>query len=754
MADTTQVGLIADTENIEPITLARNKSMSPTLIRSKSAVSMAGSEINDDDVDIEIEKSVMDHHNHAHDSSKKNRAFLLMALTCVGVVYGDLATSPLYTFSAIFEQEPTEIDNLGALCMIIYSVIGIVSIKYAGMIIQLDNDGEGGILALTALIPDWKWEESRFKYIVKEACAFMSLIGAAFVLGDSAITPPISVLSAIEGLGSVLGDNAQNITVVATVVILIALFGFQRFGTAKVGLLFGPIMFLWCLCIAAIGIYNISTNAGSFKAFNPYYIVLLFQERGTKAIRMFAGVVLALTGCEAMYADLGHFGKGPIRLSWLVIVQPSVILCYMGQSSHLLSNPKNWESAFYNSTPSPIYWPIVVLATLSTIIASQAMITGAFSLISQASQLDYFPRLKIYHTSLQHEGQIYIPAVNYALLAGCILLTVLFKTSAALADAFGLAVCGVLLVTMLLYVVAVAVKWNVHWGLRALFLVPFTLAYLPLLTFFFSANLVKFFTGGWIPLVIGFVCFGVMLIWRNGLTRFKQLTGQDNVMRFDEFAEKTAHITRVKGLGVFYSHSKHGVPTYIRKHVQLCSVLPERMVFLTVKSFKVPFVKEELRATIRVLSHNMYLITARYGFMETADMNVPEVVRRANEILLESLEVDPQPDQQEEEEQRGTYHSRRRASLDYSSPLSNEQIIIEHQSKIFEDLGLIQLGNDGNPVIYYVPGYHLKTNKSKWFWNRYPLNLFIFMHKNSYSQISGLQIPVENTVELGTVNQL
>jgi KUP system potassium uptake protein len=645
-------------------------------------------------------------------------------------VYGDLATSPLYTFSAIFSEQPTEIDNLGALSLIIYSIISIVTIKYALFVLQVDNEGEGGILALTALLPDYKWEDGRAKYIGKECCVFLSIVGAAFVLGDSVITPPISVLSAIEGIGAG-NETMQQAVVPITIAILIALFAFQRFGTAKVGLLFGPVLLLWCIAIASIGIYNISLNPASFKAFNPLYVIYLFQNRGAAAVRMFAGVVLALTGCEAMYADLGHFGKGPIRVSWLLVVQPAVILCYMGQSSHLLNEPKNWESAFYNSTPSPIYWPMVILATVSTIIASQAMITGAFSLVSQASQLDYFPKLKIYHTSTQHEGQIYIPAVNWTLMIGCILLTVLFKSSANLADAFGLAVCGVLVITTILYVAAVLVTWQKHIGIKLAFLIPFTIAFLPVLIFFFMANLVKFFTGGWIPLAIGLVCFFVMLIWKLGLAHFRKHVGEDNHMSFDEFAEKTAHITRVKGIGVFYSHAKNGVPTYIRKHVQLFSILPERIVFLNIKFYKVPFVKEELRASVRTLSKNTYLVTIRYGFMEAGDMNVPEVIRQANMVMDEDL---------------------RKSSPTSKSPDDiDEKVVIDHQFKIFDDLGLVETTTEGLPIIYFVPGYYLKPDQTKWFWRRYALALFIFMKRNSLSEIQGWKLPHDSIIELGTV---
>jgi KUP system potassium uptake protein len=275
----------------------------------------------------------------------------------------------------------------------------------------------------------------------------------------------------------------------------VLLFAGQKFGTARVGILFGPIMLLWAMVIAALGIYNLTLNPRSLLAFNPAYGYYFFQKNGQLGFRMFAGVVLCLTGVEAMYADMGHFGTGPIRCSWLFVVFPSVILSYIGQSSGMLTNPSNYVSPFYLSVPQPIYWPILVLATLATIIASQAMITGAFSLISQAVALGYFPRVKIVQTSKQHEGQIFIPMVNILLLICCVALVIAFRSSAALADAFGLAVCGVLILTTVLYIVVVLVHWKCHIILRICYLVPFTALFMPVQALFFGANASKFITG-------------------------------------------------------------------------------------------------------------------------------------------------------------------------------------------------------------------------------------------------------------------
>lgn len=353
----------------------------------------------------------------------------------------------------------------------------MVTIKYIIFILSATNKGEGGIFALAALLPDVQKGKIRcgnFLHILKWSAIYLAIIGAAFVLGDGIITPPISVLSSLEGLKA-QSAALEPLVVPLAIIILLALFFVQRFGTARVGLLFGPIMLLWCATIAALGIYNITLNYRSLLAFNPVYIIHFFSEAGfLDGVKMFGGVVLSLTGCEAMYADLGHFGAGPIRASWLLIVFPAACLSYLGQASGLLTNPSQWTSPFFLSCPKPVFWPVLILATGATIIASQALITGAFSLVSQAINLGYFPPIKIYFTNKKIEGQIYIPIINYLLAVMAIALVAIFKTSEALADAFGLAVCGVLIVTTILYVAVMLLSWKVHPLIRILIAIPFT----------------------------------------------------------------------------------------------------------------------------------------------------------------------------------------------------------------------------------------------------------------------------------------
>jgi KUP system potassium uptake protein len=564
--------------------------------------------------------------------AKKLFGVFYLILGSIGIVFGDLATSPLYIFSAIYTGEPTEIDILGALSLIIYSVITIVTVKYVIFIMALDNDGEGGVFALAALVPDWKWDKkgtltSKLKYVTKRSCIYLSIVCASFVLGDSVITPPISVLSALEGIETA-APSFQPIVVPLAVIILILLFLGQRLGTSKVGMLLGPIMLLWAATLSALGIYNITLNPRALLAFNPAYGYFFFQKNGTQGFEMFAGVVLCITGVEAMYADMGHFGKLPIRVGWIVFVFPSVILSYIGQSAYLMNNPSGWQGAFYASVPGPVYWPVLVLATLATIIASQAMITGAFSLISQAVALGYFPRVKIVHTSKAHEGQIFIPMINIFLLIMCVALVIAFQSSSRLASAYGLAVCGVLVLTTIIYMIVVIITWKCYLVLRILYLIPFTVLFMPIQAFFFAANASKFITGGWLPFVIGIAFTIIMVIWFWGSENLRKINHNDVVLSFEDFRRKTEMLKRVKGVGVFFVNSSHGVPRYLTKFTKTLSTLPEIVVFVSVKYYKVPFVSEKHRMSVYMIHDNMFRIVARYGFFEKKVV-LPQVIDMA-----------------------------------------------------------------------------------------------------------------------------
>jgi KUP system potassium uptake protein len=470
-------------------------------------------------------------------------------------------------------------------------------------------------------------------------------------------------------------------------------------------------------------------------------MIWLLQERGMQGVKMLTGVILALSGAEPMYGDLGHFGKGPLRVSWYLVALPAILLCYMGQSAWLIDNPTDHKNVFYASTPTPIYWPMFILATMGTIIASQAMITGTFSLISAAAQMDFFPKTKLYYTST-HAGQIYIPSVNWMLMAACLGTTIAFGDSEKLADAFGLAIAAVLVLTTFLYMAAAMTSTKRTLWVRTAFTSVFTIAFLPLMLFLLLGNAAKFLPYGWAPMAIALVCFLVMLVWWLGQLRFKHGSGTDVVMTHQEFSERFEEIPRTPGgIGVYYTDAP-GVPSYVHKYVQLMQTLPETIVFLQIKMYQVPEVKEKYRVSVKKLGEKMYRVTARYGFLEAMDMNIPAVIEKAgfsnntnnssvgdvSEISLggvtDILASDVQLDEEDEE--------------------------IRKHRQMTKSASRFQLP-PGPQTAYFVPSYNLKVNQKQWFFIRYPKNIYIFMQRNSLAPTHAWQIPVDLMIELGTV---
>jgi KUP system potassium uptake protein len=644
-------------------------------------------------------------------------------------------------------------------------------------IMALDNDGEGGVFALSALVPNWKWGKtfaSRSKYLIKTGSTIVSIICASFVLGDSVITPPISVLSALEGIETEAPSFA-SIVVPLAVIILVLLFLAQRFGTAKVGYLFGPIMLLWAAVIGALGIYNITLNPRSLLAFNPAYGYFFFQKNGATGFKMFGGVVLCLTGVEAMYADMGHFGKLPIRLSWLFVVFPSVILSYLGQSAAMLNDPSNWNSPFFKSLPQPIYWPVLVLATFATIIASQAMITGAFSLISQAVALGYFPRVKIVHTSKSHEGQIFIPMINIFLLIMCVILVIAFQTSAALASAFGLAVCGVLILTTLIYIVVVVINWKCNIFIRIAYLVPFTILFMPIQAFFFAANASKFVTGGWLPFLIGLFFTVIMLIWTWGSATLKRINKDDVVLTFDEFHKQNSSLKRIHGVGVFFVSSSTGVPRYLTKFTKTLTVLPEIVAFVNIKYYRVPFVTEKHRFSVYQINENTFRIVARYGFFEKK-VALPEVIAQATKrfnytipdaspttigvVQHKDVEI-TLPESVESDTSNDTGNAAPTPASDAVSPESQKTPSENKIKALWQRFWQYLTGaeeevdpNANKDIHYFLPRDTVMVNKKRWFFTRYPAQVFVFMLRNSRDETKRLQISPERVFEVGNVVHL
>jgi KUP system potassium uptake protein len=544
---------------------------------------------------------------------------LRLVLAATGVVFGDIGTSPLYALKECVDPDhgaAATRDNLfGILSLIFWSLTMVVTVKYLTFIMRADNRGEGGILALLALAPHGKPNSARIGWI-----AGLVLFGAALLYGDGVITPAISVLSAVEGLG-VATTRLTPAIVPLTVVILIGLFWVQKRGTASIGNVFGPIMVVWFVTIAVLGVQQIVQYPSILGALAPSHAVRFMVNHGWRGFIVLGSVVLVITGGEALYADMGHFGPRPIRVAWFALVMPALLLNYLGQAAAVILHPDFASNPFYAVVPAPLLYPMVALSTAATIIASQALISGAYSLTRQAVQLGFCPRVTILHTSESAEGQIFIPEVNTALAIACVWLVLSFKESSALAAAYGIAVTGTMGITSIVYYVVLRRTW--HWPLwRALPLVALFLSFdIP----FFAANALKFFNGGWFPIAVALAIFLVMTTWRTGRT----ILGRNiaaKLLPIDVFlADVAAHKPhRVQGTAVFMSSNPHGVPIVLLHFWKHNRVLHETIVLLSVTSEAVPEVRSKERVQCTPLGQGFFQVTAHYGFMETP--NVPQIM--------------------------------------------------------------------------------------------------------------------------------
>jgi KUP system potassium uptake protein len=567
---------------------------------------------------------------------------LILAVTALGVVFGDIGTSPLYTIQTLFNPDdphPVEATTdavFGLVSLIVWSVTIIVTVKYVWLIMRVDNDGEGGILALITLVSRRAMPGGRR---TKLALAALGIFGASLFFGDSMITPAISVLSAVEGL-KVVEPSLEELVIPITAVVILLLFLAQRFGTAKVGRIFGPVMVVWFASIAVCGIGGIAMRPEILKALSPTYGVTFLIGHFSTAFFALAAVVLAITGAEALYADLGHFGRVPITRAWLFLVFPACILSYMGQAAIVLEDPQNIASPFFLLVPDWGRLPMVVLATAATVIASQAVITGAFSVSHQAVQLGYLPRMRINHTSAQTIGQIYVPLVNWTLLISVLALVFVFRSSAALAYAFGMAVTGTILITTLLYFYIVRQQWR-----RPLWLVVGAAgAFLFVDGLFFAANLTKFVHGAWLPLAIGLLVFTIMTTWQRGrelVTAHRQEDEGPLQAFIDDLHEGRLSIERVPGTAVFLNRGKATAPLAMRANVEHNHILHSRAVIMSVEIMPLPFVTEADRVELDHLGHpddGITHVAARFGYME--EPNVPRALALAVEA---GLDISPDP---------------------------------------------------------------------------------------------------------------
>jgi KUP system potassium uptake protein len=558
-----------------------------------------------------------------------------LTLGALGVVFGDIGTSPLYTLRECLRGTgsgaPLPEDIYGLLSLIFWSLTMVVTVKYLTFIMRADNHGEGGIFALLAVVP----EKLRMKNTKKiSVVALIVVVGAALLYGDGAITPAISVLSAIEGL-EVLSPKFEPAVIPITCVILLVLFAVQKQGTGTVGKLFGPIMLVWFFTIGALGAYQIVQEPQVLTALLPHHAVRFFAAHGMPGFLVLGSVVLAVTGGEALYADMGHFGARPIRMAWLVLAMPALVLCYFGQGALILRDPGTAGNPFFSMVPAgAATLALVVLSSVATVIASQALISGAFSLTRQAMQLGYFPRVTIKHTAAHTEGQIYIPQINWILAVGCLLLVVGFQKSERLASAYGIAVTGTMALTSLVYYVVMRNTWKwskpVSVGLLLLFL-SFDLP-------FFAANTVKILDGGWVPVLIGVGFIAAMLIWSKGRTLIVE-----EYLRRSATLEQALEgllarvVARLPGTGIFMSSTTTHAPPVLVHMIERERALHEKVVLLTVLTEMEPEVPEDRRLEVRSLGHDIYQVIASYGFMQ--EPNVPEVLAEAASLL--KLTIDP-----------------------------------------------------------------------------------------------------------------
>ena len=547
---------------------------------------------------------------------------LTLALSALGVVYGDIGTSPLYAlrecFHGSYAVPPTPANILGVLSLIVWSLVLIISIKYLVFVLRADNDGEGGILALTALIrPAQRDASGRRRLLV-----ILGLFGAALFYGDAIITPAISVLSAVEGL-KVATPFFTPYILPLTIVILIVLFLFQQQGTARIGTLFGPVTLVWFLVLALLGLSQIVRTPDVIAAINPFYAVRFFIENGGRGFLVLGAVFLVVTGGEALYADMGHFGIRPIRLAWFGLVLPALLLNYFGQGALLLYHPDAAETLFYHLVPSWGLYPLVVLATLATVIASQAVISGAFSLTYQAVQLGYSPRVRIRHTSAREIGQIYIPGANWALMLACIGLVVGFRSSSNLASAYGIAVTATMGITSILLYVVARERWGWSRLTAGLLIALFLVADLG----FFGANSLKILHGGWFPLVVAGALYTLMSTWRHGRRILAQRL-QTALLPLDRFLQdiRERQPLRVPGTAVFMYGRLTGTPPALLLNLAHNKVLHERIIVLTVVTEDIARVPAQERMTFQSLGEEFYHVVAHYGFMESLD--IPDILNQ------------------------------------------------------------------------------------------------------------------------------
>jgi len=564
-------------------------------------------------------------------AAKDNSRLLALVLGAVGVVFGDIGTSPLYAFRECFQHHDLAVSPanvLGLLSIIVWSLILVVTVKYLFFVMRADNGGEGGILALMTLVvpPDRRLDRRNLPLV---ACG---LFGATLLYGDGMITPAISVLSAVEGL-ELATPLFHPFIVPISILVLTGLFWVQRYGTGKVGAVFGPITLVWFAVLGSLGTYWVLQHPKVFAAFNPLLAVDFFVKNGVHGFRVLGSVLLVVTGAEALYADMGHFGRRPIRIAWIAIAGPCLTMCYFGQGALLLEHPEAIKNPFFNMAPSWALYPLVVLATAATVIASQAIISGVFSLTRQALQLGYQPRVEILHSSAHEIGQVYVPVVNWMLFVATIALVLGFRSSSALAGAYGIAVALTMVVTTILTGVCARRRWG--WSKPAA--IALTSAFLMIDLAFFGAASTKIAEGGWVPLAVAIVIYAVMVTWRRGADLMDEYATAARLPVEYFLADLDAHpLTRVPGTAVVMDARGAGVPRTLLHNIKHNKILHQQVVLLTLRTADVPHVEDAHRLRIHRYREDFVRVVAQYGFMEN-----PSVAEVLDLAFKQGLECDP-----------------------------------------------------------------------------------------------------------------
>ena len=568
------------------------------------------------------------HDEHGHSKAGTG----MLALGALGVVYGDIGTSPLYALKETFTEKshPMLVDNInvyGVCSLAFWALVIIISVKYLFLVMRADNRGEGGILALTALVMPKRGSTTAKAGLL----VGLGVFGTALLYGDGIITPAISVLSAVEGLGEV-SSSFDSWVIPIAVVILLGLFFVQSRGTGAVGKVFGPIMIIWFLTLAVLGLSKVWSEPGIIASVNPYYAVQYFTHETSRAFLSLGSIFLVVTGGEALYADMGHFGRKPITVGWYGIVLPALLLNYWGQGAFLLQNPEAIESVFFRMAPEPLLLPLVILATCATIIASQALISGVFSLTAQAVQLDYLPRIQIRHTSSSHSGQIYVPLVNWALMVACIGLVLGFRTASNLAAAYGIAVTMTMVITTLIFFRVITDRWN--WSRTRGFLICVPLVIIEM--GFLGANLVKIPHGGWFALAVGAILMVQMQTWRRGriLVAARIHRGERPI---EDVLDEAEGIKRVTGTAVFMFKDLGKAPPALVNNLKHNKVLHNTTLIVAVDTADEPRVSPEHRTSVKKVAPGVFQVEVSFGFME--DPDVPKVLAA---ITHPGLEYDPE----------------------------------------------------------------------------------------------------------------